>query len=101
MTSETGPRVLDVATGAGGLATADMVLNIGPQHPATHGVLRLRVVLDGERIVTAEPQPGRSTRTVWQTGRGARCPRTAGCLRQEKSEVVLAEDTGKGLVQQR
>ena len=38
--------------GAGGeLATQDMVLNIGPQHPATHGVLRLRLVLDGERIV--------------------------------------------------
>ena len=51
-------RALDVATGAGGLATADMVLNIGPQHPATHGVLRLRVVLDGERIVTAEPVVG-------------------------------------------
>src|SRR4051794_35312348 len=44
--------------GAGGLATADMVLNIGPQHPATHGVLRLRVVLDGERIVSAEPVIG-------------------------------------------
>jgi NADH-quinone oxidoreductase subunit D len=41
-------------TGAG-LETTDMVLNIGPQHPATHGVLRLRLVLDGERIVTAEP----------------------------------------------
>ena len=41
--------------GAGGLATADMVLNIGPQHPATHGVLRLRLVVDGERIVSAEP----------------------------------------------
>jgi NADH-quinone oxidoreductase subunit D len=38
-----------------GLATEDMVLNIGPQHPSTHGVLRLRLVLDGERIVSAEP----------------------------------------------
>ncbi|MGW4893015.1 NADH-quinone oxidoreductase subunit D [Kitasatospora sp. NPDC004240] len=38
--------------------TTDMVLNIGPQHPATHGVLRLKLVLDGERIVTAEPVIG-------------------------------------------
>ncbi len=44
-----------VALGAGGFASADMVLNIGPQHPATHGVLRLRIVLDGERIVSADP----------------------------------------------
>src|SRR5919106_592258 len=36
------------------LATQDMVLNIGPQHPATHGVLRLRLTLDGERIVDCE-----------------------------------------------
>jgi NADH-quinone oxidoreductase subunit D len=44
--------------GAGGLETTDMVLNIGPQHPATHGVLRLRLVVNGERIVTAEPIVG-------------------------------------------
>ncbi|WP_082537913.1 NADH-quinone oxidoreductase subunit D [Angustibacter sp. Root456] len=35
-----------------------MVLNIGPQHPATHGVLRLRLVVDGERIVSADPVIG-------------------------------------------
>jgi NADH-quinone oxidoreductase subunit D len=40
------------------LATQDMVLNIGPQHPSTHGVLRLRLLLDGERIVHAEPIVG-------------------------------------------
>ncbi|HET8594733.1 MAG TPA: NADH-quinone oxidoreductase subunit D [Intrasporangium sp.] len=51
----TSGRELTVGVGAGGLATADMVLNIGPQHPATHGVLRLRIVVDGERIVSAEP----------------------------------------------
>jgi NADH-quinone oxidoreductase subunit D len=51
-------RELTVGVGAGGLATADMVLNIGPQHPATHGVLRLRIVLDGEQIVSAEPIVG-------------------------------------------
>src|SRR5258708_84411 len=35
-----------------------MVLNIGPQHPATHGVLRLTLTLDGERIVRADPVIG-------------------------------------------
>ena len=49
------PRELTLGVGAGDLATADMTLNIGPQHPATHGVLRIRIVIDGERIVTAEP----------------------------------------------
>src|SRR5688572_12348943 len=47
-----------VGIGARELATSDMVLNIGPQHPSTHGVLRLRLVVDGERIVTAEPVIG-------------------------------------------
>jgi len=51
----TTPRELTVGMGPGALETADMVLNVGPQHPATHGVLRLRLVVDGERIVTAEP----------------------------------------------
>jgi NADH-quinone oxidoreductase subunit D len=49
---------LTVGVGAGGLATSDMILNIGPQHPATHGVLRLRLVVDGERVVRAEPIVG-------------------------------------------
>jgi len=44
-----------IGSGARELATADMVLNIGPQHPSTHGVLRLALTLDGERVVRAEP----------------------------------------------
>jgi NADH-quinone oxidoreductase subunit D len=44
--------------GGPGMATQDMVLNIGPQHPATHGVLRLQLTLDGERIVHCEPVVG-------------------------------------------
>jgi NADH-quinone oxidoreductase subunit D len=48
-------RVVGIGVGAKELATEDMILNIGPQHPSTHGVLRLRLTLDGERIATAEP----------------------------------------------
>jgi NADH-quinone oxidoreductase subunit D len=40
------------------LPTEEMVLNIGPQHPSTHGVLRLVLELDGERISRAEPVIG-------------------------------------------
>ncbi len=36
------------------LHTPPYVVNIGPQHPSTHGVFRLRVTLDGERIIDAE-----------------------------------------------
>jgi NADH-quinone oxidoreductase subunit D len=52
VTTET---TVGIGSGAGELATTDMVLNIGPQHPATHGVLRLKLTLDGERILECEP----------------------------------------------
>lgn len=38
--------------------TSLMTVNMGPQHPATHGVLRLVLELDGEVIVTAVPHVG-------------------------------------------
>jgi NADH-quinone oxidoreductase subunit D len=44
--------------GSGGLATEEMILNIGPQHPSTHGVLRVILELDGEVITRAEPVIG-------------------------------------------
>ena len=34
------------------------VLNLGPQHPATHGVLRIKLTMDGEYITRAEPVCG-------------------------------------------
>lgn len=33
----------------------EMEINFGPQHPATHGVLRVKMKLDGEKIVEAKP----------------------------------------------
>ena len=40
------------------LASENMLVNIGPQHPATHGVLRLVCELDGETIVNVTPHIG-------------------------------------------
>ncbi len=42
----------------GGFGTEEMTLNIGPQHPSTHGVLRVIIELDGEVITRAEPVIG-------------------------------------------
>jgi NADH-quinone oxidoreductase subunit D len=36
----------------------DLILNMGPQHPATHGVLRVVLRLDGETIINAVPELG-------------------------------------------
>src|SRR6476661_439199 len=40
------------------LETEGMILNIGPQHPATHGTLRIVAKLDGEQVILAEPMAG-------------------------------------------
>ncbi|GAB3181275.1 NADH-quinone oxidoreductase subunit D [Telluribacter humicola] len=40
------------------LRTEEMVLSMGPQHPSTHGVLRLEVVTDGEVVVDVVPHLG-------------------------------------------
>jgi len=41
-------------TGVDDLATEHLIVNMGPQHPSTHGVLRVLVELDGEEIKNAE-----------------------------------------------
>ena len=40
------------------LRTETMTVNMGPQHPSTHGVLRLVLELDGETVLKAEPTIG-------------------------------------------
>lgn len=40
------------------LKSSEMILNVGPQHPSTHGVLRLEVITDGELVVDVVPHLG-------------------------------------------
>jgi hypothetical protein len=43
------------------LRDGEMFLNMGPQHPSTHGVLRVVLKLDGENVVDLDPVLGTST----------------------------------------
>ena len=50
---ETNPKVETIPTSQGDpadLETRDMMLNIGPAHPAMHGIVRIVAELDGEKI---------------------------------------------------
>ncbi len=44
--------------GAEGIRSEEMILNMGPQHPSTHGVLRLVLTLEGETVVDCTPVIG-------------------------------------------
>ena len=49
------------------LKTEEFLMNMGPQHPATHGVLRLVLTMNGEVVVRAIPHVGylhRSTEKI-------------------------------------
>ena len=50
--------------GAAGLETEEMTLNMGPQHPSTHGVLRFVVKADGEVMREAIPDVGYLHRSI-------------------------------------
>ena len=52
------------------LRTEPFVLNIGPLHPSTHGVFRLRATLDGEVIVDLEPVFGYLHRGIEKLAEG-------------------------------
>lgn len=52
------------------IKTEPFVLNIGPQHPSTHGVFRLRVTLDGEVVVKVEPIIGYLHRGIEKMAEG-------------------------------
>ena len=47
-----------------GTGAGDMIINVGPQHPATHGVLHLVITLNGETIKKVEPHLGFIHRSI-------------------------------------
>jgi len=61
--------------------TDEMVLNMGPQHPSTHGVLRLVLKLDGERVVGCDPMIGYLHRGIEKL-----------CEHRDYTQVVLLTD---------
>ncbi len=63
--SQVSPLGGDLPAGQAGLDEAgDLVINVGPQHPATHGVLHLVITLNGETIKKVEPHLGYIHRSI-------------------------------------
>jgi len=52
------PQVLEEKSSLPLLRTEELLLNMGPQHPSTHGVLKVVLTLEGERIIKSEPVLG-------------------------------------------
>ena len=58
MTNTTPPAALPSRSTPGNVETRDMLLNVGPAHPAMHGIIRIVATLDGEQIVGADVEIG-------------------------------------------
>ncbi|SVE33559.1 uncharacterized protein METZ01_LOCUS486413, partial [marine metagenome] len=61
--------------------TSELVLNMGPQHPSTHGVLRIVLRLDGERVVDADIVVGYLHRGIEKL-----------CENRDWSQIILLTD---------
>ena len=48
--------------------TRELTISMGPQHPATHGVLRLVLTLDGETVIKCAPHVGYLHRGIEKLG---------------------------------
>lgn len=53
-----------MSTSPGTIRTEEFELNMGPQHPSTHGVLRMLLKMDGERVVDCDPIVGYLHRSI-------------------------------------
>ena len=72
---------LRVRDGTGELRQETMIINMGPQHPSTHGVLRLLLELDGETVLQLQADhrlpAHRASRRTPSTARGCRASPTS------------------------
>src|SRR5450830_893448 len=61
-------RIQQIPTSESPLATQEYFINMGPQHPSTHGVLRVVLKLDGETVREVIPVPGYIHRGIEKMG---------------------------------
>ena len=57
-------RQTEIISESAGNEAGDFIINVGPQHPATHGVLHLVITLNGETIKKVEPHLGFIHRSI-------------------------------------
>jgi len=76
------------------LGADEIVLNMGPQHPSTHGVLRVILKLDGEKVVSSECVIGYLHRGVEKIGENRSYPQFAPYV--DRTDYVAAVSNGLG-----
>ena len=76
------------------LGADEIILNMGPQHPATHGVLRVKLKLDGEKVIGSECIIGYLHRGVEKIGENRPYPQFAPYV--DRTDYVAAISNGLG-----
>jgi NADH-quinone oxidoreductase subunit D len=79
------------------LGADEIILNMGPQHPSTHGVLRVKLRLDGERIIGSECIIGYLHRGVEKIAEHRTYPQFAPYV--DRTDYVAAVSNGLGYVE--
>ena len=76
------------------LGADEIILNMGPQHPSTHGVLRVKLKLDGEKVIGSECIIGYLHRCVEKIGENRTYPQFAPYV--DRTDYVAAVSNGLG-----
>jgi NADH-quinone oxidoreductase subunit D len=76
------------------LGADEIILNMGPQHPSTHGVLRVKLKLDGEKVIGSECIIGYLHRGVEKIGENRSYPQFAPYV--DRTDYVAAVSNGLG-----